>query len=161
MNKKSPSGHLSRLSQMAVILDALGRARSFSRAAEELGLHQSAVSHRIRGLEEALGLKLFERTTRIVETTRAGELLCDASSRAVSLLRQALDAAGAIGSGAALRISVPSSLAMKWLLPLLPAAYEDGLDLSLDVRDDFTDLARGHADAAIRFGNGPYPGLHA
>lgn len=161
MNKIARHGKLSRLSQAALILDFIGRTQSFSTAAEQLGIHQSAISHRIRGLEEALGLKLFERTTRVVELTRAGVLLCEASSRALLHLRQALDAAGTIGSGAALRISAPSSLAMKWLLPLLPAAYEDGLDLSLDVREDFTDLARGHADAAIRFGAGPYPGLHS
>ena len=161
MNGKSRHGQIARLSQAAMILDAIGRARSFSNAAEELGIHQSAISHRIRGLEEALGLKLFERTTRVVELTRAGVLLCEASSRALLHLRQALDAAGSVAEGSGLRISAPSSLAMKWLLPLLPAAHEDGLDLSLDVREDFTDLALGHADAAIRFGKGPSPGLRS
>jgi LysR family glycine cleavage system transcriptional activator len=161
MNKKPRHSQLARLSQAALILDAIGRVRSFSNAAEELGIQQSAISHRIRGLEEALGLKLFERTTRVVELTRSGVLLCEASSRALLHLRQALDAAGTIADGSGLRISAPSSLAMKWLLPLLPAAHEDGLDLSLDVREDFTDLAVGHADAAIRFGKGPYPGLRS
>lgn len=161
MNNPAKHGQLLRLSQATLILDALGRTKSFSKAAAALGIQQSAISHRIRGLEQSLGMKLFERTTRVVELTRAGALLCEASSKTLSDLRQALDAAGAIGEGAALRISAPSSLAMKWLLPLLPAAYEDGLDLSIDVREDFTDLAKGHADAAIRFGKGPYPGLHA
>ena len=161
MNKGARRSQLARFSQAALILEAVGRTRSFSKAAQQLGIQQSAISHRIRGLEEALGLKLFERTTRAVERTRAGMLLCDASGRALLHLRQALDAATAIAEGAALRISAPSSLAMKWLLPLLPAAYEDGLDLSIDVREDFTDLASGHADAAIRFGMGSYPGLHA
>lgn len=161
MNETAKHSQVSRLSQAALILDAIGRTKSFSKAAAELGIQQSAISHRIRGLEQSLGMKLFERTTRVVELTRAGALLCEASSRALSDLRQALNTAGAIGEGAVLRISAPSSLAMKWLLPLLPAAYEDGLDLSLDVREDFTDLAKGHADAAIRFGKGPYPGLHA
>lgn len=161
MNKSARRSQLSRLSQAAPILDAVGRTRSFSKAAAELGIQQSAISHRIRGLEETLGMKLFERTTRVIELTRAGALICEASSGALSDLRQALDAASATATGAGLRISAPSSLAMKWLLPLLPAAYEDGLDLSIDVREEFTDLARGHADAAVRFGAGPYPGLHA
>ena len=160
MSRKAGNNHLSRLSQAVLILDAVGRYRSFSKAAEQLGIQQSAISHRIRGLEQALGLKLFERTTRVVGLTRAGTLICEASSKALLNLRQALDAATAMAEGTGLRISAPSSLAMKWLLPLLPAAYEDGLDLSIDVRDDFTDLASGHADAAIRFGMGPYPGLH-
>src|SRR5271166_1104846 len=54
---------------------AVARERSFTRAAAQLGVSQSALSHSIRGLEERLGLRLLTRTTRSVATTEAGERL--------------------------------------------------------------------------------------
>src|SRR5438309_7404917 len=57
---------------------AVARERSFTRAAAQLGLSQSALSHTIRGLEERLGLRLLTRTTRSVSPTEAGERLLQA-----------------------------------------------------------------------------------
>src|SRR5215813_7426825 len=54
---------------------AVARERSFTRAAAQLGVSQSALSHTIRGLEERLGLRLLTRTTRSVSATEAGERL--------------------------------------------------------------------------------------
>ena len=54
---------------------AVARERSFTRAAAQLGVSQSALSHTIRGLEERLGLRLLTRTTRSVAPTEAGERL--------------------------------------------------------------------------------------
>src|SRR6201987_3285730 len=54
---------------------AVARQRSFTRAAAQLGVSQSALSHTIRGLEERLGLRLLTRTTRSVAPTEAGERL--------------------------------------------------------------------------------------
>src|ERR1700749_4019215 len=54
---------------------AVARERSFTRAAAQLGVSQSALSHTIRGLEDRLGLRLLRRTTRTVSTTEAGERL--------------------------------------------------------------------------------------
>src|SRR6266446_1621872 len=54
---------------------AVARARSFTRAAAQLGVSQSALSHTIRGLEERLGVRLLTRTTRSVAPTEAGERL--------------------------------------------------------------------------------------
>src|ERR1700688_561172 len=54
---------------------AVARERSFTRAAAQLGVSQSALSHTIRGLEERLGLRLLTRTTRSVSPTEAGERL--------------------------------------------------------------------------------------
>src|SRR5689334_19808595 len=54
---------------------AVARERSFTRAAAQLGVSQSALSHTIRGLEERLGLRLLTRTTRSVALTEAGERL--------------------------------------------------------------------------------------
>src|ERR1700744_6514896 len=54
---------------------AVARERSFTRAAAQLGVSQSALSHTIRGLEERVGLRLLTRTTRSVSTTEAGDRL--------------------------------------------------------------------------------------
>src|SRR5579872_5872233 len=58
-----------------VAFAAVGRERSFTKAAAKLGVSQSALSHTIRGLEERLGLRLLTRTTRSVAPTEAGERL--------------------------------------------------------------------------------------
>src|SRR5918992_1948250 len=61
---------------------AVARERSFTRAAAQLGISQSALSHTVRGLEERLGLRLLTRTTRSVSPTEAGErLLASVGSR--------------------------------------------------------------------------------
>src|SRR5438034_7505404 len=54
---------------------AVGRERSFTKAAAKLGVSQSALSHTVRGLEESLGVRLLTRTTRSVSATAAGERL--------------------------------------------------------------------------------------
>ncbi|MBT0963854.1 LysR substrate-binding domain-containing protein [Denitromonas iodatirespirans] len=161
MNQSPRDPSLGKLLQALDLLAEVYEAGSFSRAAERLGIDQSAVSHRVRALEAALGFTLFERTTRRVTPTRAGTLLCQAAGRASADLAQALAAARELRSGGAIRLSVPSSLAMKWLVPRLADARRDGLDLSLEVREDLAALDQGQIDAAIRFGPGPYPGHHA
>ncbi len=150
-----------KLNQAIGLLAAVHAEGSFAGAAQQLDLDPSAVSHRIRALEAALGLSLFERTTRRVRPTRAGTLLCEASARALSELERSLTAARQLGSSATIRLSVHSSLAMKWLVPRLPSAQSAGLDLSIDVREELVDIAGSDVDAGFRFGPGPYPGLHA
>src|SRR5271167_4989423 len=77
---------------------AVAKERSFTRAAAQLGVSQSALSHTVRGLEERLGLRLLTRTTRSVSPTQAGERLLhtlgprfeeiDAALRALGELRE-------------------------------------------------------------------------
>ena len=143
------------------LLAAVRRHGSFAAAARALDLDPSAVSHRIRALEADLGLSLFERTTRRVTPTRAGAILCDAAVRAWGEAGRAVTAARDLQSARSIRLSVHSSLAMKWLLPRLPDAAAAGLDLSIDVREDLVVFEGGDVDAGLRFGQGPYPGLHA
>src|ERR1700729_1928631 len=66
-----PGGNLNDL----LVFLAVARERSFTRAAAQLGVSQSALSHTVRGLEERLGLRLLTRTTRSVSPTEAGERL--------------------------------------------------------------------------------------
>lgn len=149
------------LCQSARLLAMIRQTGSFTAAAARLDLQQSAVSHRVRTLERALGLQLFERTTRRVRPTSAGTLLCDTADAALAGWQRALNQLAMRRSAGTLRLSVASSVAMKWLLPILPRARDAGLDLTIDVSDELVDLSAGDADAAIRFGRGPYPGLHS
>src|SRR4051812_49744523 len=66
--------HRGNLNDLLAFL-AVGKERSFTKAAAKLGVSQSALSHTIRGLEERLGLRLLTRTTRSVAPTEAGERL--------------------------------------------------------------------------------------
>lgn len=150
-----------RLMQSAAYLAAVFGTLSFTRAAEALNVHQSAVSHRIKGLEEALGHRLFQRTTRQLEPTQAGRILGEAAQQSLADFARALERIDAARQEDTIRLSVPSSLAMKWLIPRLGTARDVGLDISLHTQDDIVDLARGDADAAIRFGPVPATGLHA
>jgi len=156
MNRKTE-----KLLQSAAHVAAVHETLSFTRAAKRLNVHQSAVSHRIKQLETQLGYDLFERTTRRLQPTVAGRELATAVEQAVALLSRSIDKIDAGRRGGAIRLSVPSSLAMKWLIPNLDSARRAGVDVSLHAQDDIVDLAAGEADAAIRFGKPPTTGLHA
>ena len=156
MNKKTAK-LLRSAAHVAAVYDTL----SFTRAAERLNVQQSAVSHRIKQLETELGYGLFERTTRRLEPTGAGRELGQAVDQAIAGLSRAIDKIDAGRRGGAVRLSAPSSLAMKWLIPNLSGASQAGLDVSLHAQDEIVDLAAGEADAAIRFGTIPASGLHA
>lgn len=143
------------------MLAAIGTELNFTRAAESLGLEQSAVSHRVKALEDTIGLKLFERTTRKLEPTAVGKILCQTAQQTTAQWNTALKQIADIRTSRRIRLSVSSSLAMKWIVPSLHRAQDFGLDLAIDVDDRLADLHGGEAHAAIRYGHGPYPGLHS
>src|SRR3712207_536275 len=77
-----------------VALLAVARERSFTRAAAQLGVSPSALSHTIRGLEERVGVRLLNRTTRSVSPTEAGERLLGTVGPQLDEIRRALDQLG-------------------------------------------------------------------
>lgn len=158
MNKNET---MSKLVQASALLAAIGEERSFTKAAERLNVHQSAVSHRTKALEIALGYALFERTTRHFGLTEAGDILCSAAIDAMATWDTALAKLERGRTSNSVQLSLPSSLAMKWLIPILPSSHAMDLDISVDVKEEMIDFATNEADAAIRFGQGPYPGLHS
>lgn len=160
-HERSRENLIARVNQNAPLLAAIARENSFSKAAEKLGVHQSAISHRINLLEEALGFSLFERTTRQITPTAQGRILCAAAGDAIGHWDVAFDKLEKFETQGAVRLSVSSSLAMKWVLPHLADAQHSGLEIALDVNDRPVDFKAGVIDAAIRFGVGPYPGLHS
>ncbi|WP_198157158.1 MULTISPECIES: LysR family transcriptional regulator [Thalassospira] len=160
-HEMSQADLIGRVSPLAPVLAAIARENSFSKAAEKLGVHQSAISHRITQLEEALGFALFERTTRQITPTEYGRVLCAAAIETVGVWDGAFDRLEKFRTEGTVRLSVASALAMKWVLPNLASAQEAGLEIALDVNDRPVDFSAGTIDAAIRFGTGPYPGLHS
>lgn len=143
--------------------EAAARLRSFKRAAHELSVTPTAISHQIRALEDYLGLRLFERQTRRVALTAAAERLLPVLREGFDAFADALEALRAPQRRRALTLSATLSFTAKWLVPRMASFRQacPDLDLRLHASDDPVDLHAGVADAAIRYGRGPYPGLNA
>jgi len=116
-------------------LEAAARRRSFSRAAEELHLTHSAVSHHLRALEAELGVELFRRAGSRMIPTAAGAQLAERVRRNLEELREALDATRPGVSGVTrLELSVMSDFASVWLIPRLGDFYDRHPDVDLSLR---------------------------
>jgi DNA-binding transcriptional LysR family regulator len=130
--------------------------RNFTAAAAVLEVTPSAVSQTVRQLEERLGVRLLNRTTRSVSLTEAGELFLARVAPAVSELTQAAAQMDEFRSGASgmLRLNVPHIVYAIYLQPLLPAflARYPGIKLELDLDDGFVDIVAGGFDAGVRLG---------
>lgn len=135
---------------------AVARARSFTRAAAELGLSPSALSHAMRGLEQRLGVRLLARTTRSVAPTAAGERLLRSLSPALEEVSRGLlalaDWRGA--PSGRLRLTTFGYAARTILAPKLPRFLLDHPDIEAEVTvdDRLIDLVEQGFDAGIRFG---------
>lgn len=143
--------------------EAAARLRSFKRAAQELSVTPTAVSHQIRALEEHVGVRLFERRTRSVALTAAAERLFPVLRDGFDAFADAVESLRAQPPRRALTLSATLSFTAKWLVPRMASFRQacPDLDLRLHASDDPVDLHAGLADAAIRYGRGPYPGLDA
>ncbi|USI72557.1 LysR family transcriptional regulator [Sphingomonas morindae] len=134
---------------------AVARARGFREAARGLGASPSGLSETIRRLEAALGVRLFNRTTRSVALTEAGERLLARLGPALREVDSALDVVNSFRSRPAgtLRLNVPISVARLILPDIVPgflAAYPD-IRLEVVAEDDFVDLLAAGCDAGIRY----------
>ncbi len=133
--------------------EAAARLKSFKKAADELHVTPTAVSHQIKSLEEGLGTRLFERQTRAVQLTRDGELLSDTT---FNVFRQLNDTVNDIvGSKEMLTISTTSSFAAMWLVPNLEKFYKENpnIDVSIQTGERKVDVMRDHrVDLAISYG---------
>jgi LysR family glycine cleavage system transcriptional activator len=143
--------------------EAAARHLSFKRAAKELGVTPTAISHQIRLLEETLKLPLFERQTRSVALTPAGQQLYPVLRDGFDAFARTLHSLVAPPRRRSLTLSVTPAFAAKWLLPRIPSwrAAQPEIDLHLHASEEPVDLISGSADVAIRYGYGPFPGLHA
>jgi DNA-binding transcriptional LysR family regulator len=131
--------------------------RSFSLAADDLGLPRSTVTDAVKTLEARLGVRLLERTTRQVRPTLDGEAHY---RRCRSLIADLEDAEGAFGGAkpkGLLRLEVQGTLARHFLLPNLPgfiAEYPD-IEINMSESDRWIDLIREGVDCVLRFGHLP------
>lgn len=139
------------------------RHLSFKDAADELCITSTAVSHRIRALEEWLGVKLFNRLTRSLELTKEGEAYAPLIHEAFSLLSDASNKLKQSNEGGDLMITSTMSFASNWLTPRLPSFYQanDEFNVSVEASDEAINLARSNIDVAIRYGEGGYDELHS
>lgn len=141
---------------------AAARLGNLTRAAAQMHLTVSALSHRMRLLEERLGQRLLARGPRGVELTAEGRRLYEAVGAPLDAIAQALRRAGA-RHGRSMTISLIPSMATAWLVPRLPsflAAHPD-LALSLQSSTHVVDFEREPVDLALRLGGGSWPGVRA
>ena len=144
--------------------ECAARHQNFARAAEELGLTASAVSHHVRKLETLVGATLFVRHARGVALTPEGRRLADTASKALADVGDVLRALGDAPTERNLvRVTTVHSLAYAWLLPRLPAftAAHPHVRLRIDSEQALTRFDENGPDLGIRFGQGPWPGLTA
>ncbi len=142
------------------VFEAAARLSSFTRAAEELGMTQAAVSWQVKALESRLGQPLFRRLPREVALTAAGERLARAASEVVGLLRAALTDLTETDEGV-LSITTLQSMATQWLAPRLGGFQlaHPRIAVRLETSGRLVDLSREPFDLALRSGPGEDPGL--
>ncbi len=140
-----------------------GSTGSFTRAAEQLNVTQSAVSRQVRQLEEQIGEALLIRRHHHLELTRAGRKLLDALNQSFDRIELAVRAIQQKSHLNRLRVNAPPTFTSRWLLPRLGRLREQHPELELSITTRLQDsLAEtGTLDCAIRFGNGEWEQLDA
>lgn len=143
------------LDDLAVFF-AVARERSFTRAAAQLGVSQSALSQTVRGLEARLGIRLLTRTTRSVAPTQAGERLIDALGPAFDQIDAALAGLSDLREKPAgtIRITAGDHAMSTILWPRFAAFLSKYPDIKVEIAIDYglTDIVAERYDAGVRFG---------
>ena len=142
--------------QCLLTFEALARLRSVSQAAEELCVSPSAVSHRVRQLEQIIGTKLFGRADFSL-TTDGNQYLAQVRE-GLSALARFPDRGVGVGGRRKLRVAVTPTFARSLLIPRLrqfTEAYPE-IDLALHVSIPLLDVVAEDADLMVRFGTGRY-----
>jgi LysR family transcriptional regulator, glycine cleavage system transcriptional activator len=144
--------------------EAAARHGSFTQAAVEMHCTQGAVSRQISSLEQTVGVALFDRT-------RQGLVLSEAGSTYLQAVRSALAQIEAAtvqllshgGRGGTLNIAALPTICAKWLIPRLPKFHGKHPEITLNFmpHTQAYDFSRPDLDAAIRFGDGVWPGAQA
>jgi LysR family glycine cleavage system transcriptional activator len=143
--------------------EAAARLTSFTLAAAELNVTQTAISHQIRRLEEQLGIKLFIRQNRALALTRQAQDYLPSVRTAFEDLRRATARLHRAEQEERLTVSTTASLATKWLVSRV-AAFQDanpGMEVRITTSTHLVDFHREEVDIAVRYGRGVWPGLRA
>lgn len=142
--------------------EVAARHLSFSRAAEELFVTPSAVSHQIKTLEESLGIALFARDAKSLSLTAAGKAYLPGVQEAFKQLAHATHQLHTHGLPA-LKVNVPPTFVVKWLIPRMQRFMKvhPEIDLKVSTSNEAIDFGRDDFDLTIRYGRGTYAGLHS
>jgi DNA-binding transcriptional LysR family regulator len=130
---------------------AAARHLSFTRAAQELSMTQSAISQEVKKLEEQVGKKLFRRVHRALQLTQAGDELYRATDEELAMI----DAATIrlVGTSDTLSVAATTAFASLWLAPRIPrfSRLHPGIDVRIVASNEKPELERDQIDVAIRF----------
>ncbi len=143
--------------------EAVARLGSFSAAAQELSLTQSAVSKQMAVLEGQLGIALFERNGRGIVPTKEGVAYADAVAQALSIIRAASLRAMSGKAGQILNLAMLPTFGTRWLMPRIPSFIVQHPEVTLNfaTRIGHLDIATDDFDAAIQIGTPEWPGMEA
>ncbi|WP_143028623.1 LysR substrate-binding domain-containing protein [Ruegeria marina] len=141
--------------------EAVSRRLSFTSAADELCLTQSAVSRQIISLETALGWKLFTRKHRAIELTPEGRQLYDAVTRGLDEIGRCVSELRAAVEMPQITVAASVAFSYYWLMPRLERFSErrPEIDLRVLATDQKVDLTRQDADVAVLYGDGNWDGV--
>lgn len=133
--------------------ESAARHLSFTLAAEELALTQSSISRQVASLERQIGRPLFERRTRAIELTAAGDRLYSIARQALLAIDRCVDEIRGDGGTPRVTIATYASFASLWLVPRLPEfqRLHPGIDIRIDASDRMVDLESEDVDVAIRW----------
>lgn len=143
-----------------IAFEAAARHESFTLAARELFLTESAVSRQINGLEASLNIRLFVRIKRRVELTKSGRLYSEQIRAALRSIERDTLAISVHGAGeGSLELAVLPTFAMEWLIPRLPSFYAKypGMRVNMGVRTNPFSFEEEHFEAAIHHGKPVWP----
>jgi DNA-binding transcriptional LysR family regulator len=134
--------------------EAAARTLSFTKAAEELYITQSAVSRQMRALEDHLGVALFERRPRSLALTEAGRSLYRAAGGFLEGLQEATDRLRSNASAPHLTLTTTGGFASLWLIPRLRSftALHPDVDVRISATYKTINLERSLVDVAVRYG---------
>ncbi|MBZ0127848.1 MAG: LysR family transcriptional regulator [Rhodobacteraceae bacterium] len=141
--------------------EAVSRRKSFTAAADELCLTQSAVSRQIKALEENLGLPLFQRKHREIDLTIEGRMLFGAVTRGLDEIAQCVSELRLAGETPQITVAASVAFAYYWLMPRLErfSARHPDIDLRVLATDQQVDLQLGDVDIAVLYGDGHWSGI--
>lgn len=141
--------------------EAAGRSHSIRRAAEELNVTPGAVSRQVQSLETFLGQQLFRREPREIVLTQEGEHYLATISKCLDGIRDATEVLSGPQNGQLLRIRSYMTISMRWLIPRIGGFQElhPDIEIRITTSNDPVDFDRESVDAAVRLGDGQWPGL--
>jgi LysR family glycine cleavage system transcriptional activator len=143
--------------------EATARHMSITLAAEELHVTAGAVSRQVKALEETLGLRLLERGHRQISLTRQGQQYFRAVTKAFDDLRDATRKLGGKARRKQLKLRAYTTFAIRWLIPRLSAFHAAHPEIEVVLKASLApvDFSREDLDAAVRLGDGNWPGATA